>query len=590
MKPLTTKSALSALFCIGSVGIGTVSSGFIQTVQAQSSLNLVYPPNNHQTSSDRIFFIGTAAPQGEVSINGKVVERSPQGNFAPSFPLRIGENRFTLRYGNETKTITITRVSNQPQLTSGFASLTPSRDITRLVGDKICFGAVAPSNAQVSVTLPNFTLPLSPQTSPTQLPPNSAVLTAQNDPTPITTATQYQGCVQAENPAELGKPTFNLMVNGTKQQQDGPGNITILAPINLNVIEVTANEGVARTGPSTNHSRLTPLPQGTRATVTGGEGEWLRLDYGAWIKAEETRIIPGAVPVESKIRSVLARPLDNATEVIFPLELPVPLSVKQEDSLFTLTLHNTIAETDTIWLDDDPLIRRLDWEQVNPTTIDYRFHLKTEQQWGYDLRYEGTRLILRLDHPPQVQGDTLQGMRIVLDPGHGGEELGARGPDGTPEKTVNLTVSQLLQRELEQRGATVYMTRETDQYLGLRDRMDYIAQVNPDLALSVHYNALPDSGDAENTAGIGMFWYHGQAHDLAVFLHNYLVENLDRPSYGVFWNNLALTRPHAAPTVLMELGFMIHPTEYEWIINPTEQEKLAAAIASGITEWVIINN
>jgi N-acetylmuramoyl-L-alanine amidase len=116
--------------------------------------------------------------------------------------------------------------------------------------------------------------------------------------------------------------------------------------------------------------------------------------------------------------------------------------------------------------------------------------------------------------------------------------------------------------------------------------MDEIDEINPDLALSIHYNALPDAGDAENTAGIGAFWYHTQAYSLAEFLHDYLVENLDRPSYGVFWNNLALTRPHSAPTVLLELGFMINPEEFEWIVDPQAQQELAIAIANGIVEWV----
>ena len=68
-------------------------------------------------------------------------------------------------------------------------------------------------------------------------------------------------------------------------------------------------------------------------------------------------------------------------------------------------------------------------------------------------------------------------------------------------------------------------------------------------------------------------------------MHNYLTEQLDRPSYGVFWNNLALTRPHTAPTVLLELGFMINPWELEWITNSQEQEKLSNAIAKAIVTW-----
>ncbi|MEM7596018.1 MAG: N-acetylmuramoyl-L-alanine amidase, partial [Cyanobacteria bacterium P01_A01_bin.83] len=66
---------------------------------------------------------------------------------------------------------------------------------------------------------------------------------------------------------------------------------------------------------------------------------------------------------------------------------------------------------------------------------------------------------------------------------------------------------------------------------------------------------------------------------------NYLVENLERPDAGTFWNNLALTRPHTAPTILLELGFMINPQEFEWITNEQEQQKLALTLAEGIKEW-----
>ncbi|MGB3760524.1 MAG: N-acetylmuramoyl-L-alanine amidase, partial [Rivularia sp. (in: cyanobacteria)] len=76
---------------------------------------------------------------------------------------------------------------------------------------------------------------------------------------------------------------------------------------------------------------------------------------------------------------------------------------------------------------------------------------------------------------------------------------------------------------------------------------------------------------------------------LAIYLHNYLVEKLDRPSYGVFWNNLALTRPEAAPSLLLELGFMSNPEEFEWVSNPKQQKKLARTLADGIVKWLRSN-
>jgi N-acetylmuramoyl-L-alanine amidase len=130
------------------------------------------------------------------------------------------------------------------------------------------------------------------------------------------------------------------------------------------------------------------------------------------------------------------------------------------------------------------------------------------------------------------------------------------------------------------------MTREGDEDLFPGDRVTLIDQAEPTLALSIHYNALPDSGNALNTAGIGTFWYNAQAHDLAQFLHDYLVQELERPSYGVYWNNLALTRPTVTPSVLLELGFMINPTEFEWITDPEAQVELAETLADAIAIWL----
>ncbi|MEL6556507.1 MAG: N-acetylmuramoyl-L-alanine amidase, partial [Cyanobacteria bacterium J06621_11] len=113
-----------------------------------------------------------------------------------------------------------------------------------------------------------------------------------------------------------------------------------------------------------------------------------------------------------------------------------------------------------------------------------------------------------------------------------------------------------------------------------------INETEPTMALSIHYNALPDAGDALNRQGIGMFWYYPQAHDLSVFLHDYLVEALDREPYGVYWNNLALTRPSVTPSVLLELGFMINPEEFEWITDENAQRELARTLAEGVEVWL----
>lgn len=584
-------------------------------VRAEQPLFVAYPTDGHETTAAQIFLIGTAPPSGDVTVNGQPIERSPAGHFAPSVPLQLGENIFTLRYQTQTLTLRVNRVAATPAAPVGVSfgenSLLPAVDIARGPNEPICFGAIAPPDAAVSVTLGRQTIALLPQTDGNDLPPNSAVLTQQNQPQPVA-ASRYQGCTTVGALAaatdnsrtgavgftafpsiDLGYPTFQLTVNGETIRETGPGKVELLSPAHFQVVEVTAEAGVARTGPSTDHSRLTPLPRGARATVTGREGEWLRLDYGGWIKASETQVLPNATPPQTLIRSIRASQTEDRTEIAFPLQVAVPVSVQQGDRQFTLTLYNTTAQTDTIRLDDDPLIERLDWQQIAPGQVQYTFNLKSAQQWGYQLRYQGTTLILSLRHPPPAnpaarpnENLPLAGVSVLLDPGHGGpEDSGALGPTGYPEKDVALVVTKLLRDRLIARGATVYLTREGDIDLYPQDRVVMINQLEPTIALSLHYNALPDDGDAIHTAGVGMFWYNAQAHSLALFLHNYLVNRLDRPSYGVFWNNLALTRPTVAPAVLLELGFMINPIEFEWITNSEEQQRLADALAEGVTQW-----
>ncbi|MBD1909282.1 MULTISPECIES: N-acetylmuramoyl-L-alanine amidase [unclassified Leptolyngbya] len=579
---------------------------------AESPLRVVYPSDGYETTAAQIFLVGTGAPNQPITVNGEAIARSPAGHFAPSFPLQVGENVFTLQQGTETLTLRVVRQTDQPVLPEGTAfaegSLTPAQDVAQFPDALVCFGAVAPPASLVSVTLGSRTVTLLPQPAPTQLPPNSAVLTNQNQPTAPSVAQTYEGCGvlgsfmgsataprsgQAGEAIALGYPQFTLEQNGQQVTQQGPGQVSVLQQELPQIIEVTAEGGTARTGPSTDYSRLTPLPRGTRAAVIGREANWYQMDYGAWIRDTDVRVIPGSVPPRSLIRGITSRNTGDWTEVRFPLQVPVPLAVFQEGDRFTLTLYNTTAQTDTIALNDDPVIQRLDWTQPAPEQIQYQFALKSDQQWGYRLRYEGTTLVLALRHPPRVYPDSeqpLNGITILLDPGHGGpEDSGSVGPNGTPEKDVALTVTRLLRDRLQQRGASIIMTRDADVDLGPNERAQMIQDMAPNLALSIHYNALPDAGDAENTAGVGTFWYQSQSHSLAVFLHNYLVEERDRPSYGVFWNNLALTRPYVAPAVLLELGFMINPNEFEWITNPEEQVALADTLADGITQWLLEN-
>lgn len=319
--------------------------GIVEVAQAQSSLQVVYPPAEHQTTAAQIFFIGTADPSQPVLINGVPIgDRSPAGHFAPSLPLELGPNRFTLTQGDQRLDLTITRLPSGPTLPDppGFVvdSLWPRVDVAQAPDELICLSAIGPASATVTAQLANQPITLLPQAT-SQLPSNAAVLVDQNNPDRLDGPTVYQGCTTTDRTGNLGQPAYRMVYQGQTILGTAPGQVSILAPGQIEVAEVIAEAGVARTGPSTDYSRITPLPQGTRAQITGREGDWLRLDYGGWIRASETQLVPSAAPPRSLIRGVTSRRVGDWTEVSFPLQVPVPVSVHQTGDTFTLTLHNT---------------------------------------------------------------------------------------------------------------------------------------------------------------------------------------------------------------------------------------------------------
>ncbi|MFZ4558365.1 MAG: N-acetylmuramoyl-L-alanine amidase [Pseudanabaena sp.] len=584
-----------------------------QNFTPPTQLHLTYPPLQHTTTSDRLFFIGTAPKDGLVSINGKTIDRSEMGHFAPSLPLQIGENTFNLQYkspdGDRSNDRQINvKVIRDPRITLppkelGFIkdSLFPNVDIARQPNERICFDAIATPNAKVLMRIGDREIPLLPRRRNIQLPPNSSVLTGNNQAIAESPSGYFRGCTSFETAAQLGQPQYEVRLEDRSIKEKAIGKVEILSPKNLQIAEVIAVEADARTGASTDFSRLTPLPKGTKAVITGKQGDWLRLDYGGWVRKsmveiEDTEVLPRSIVKSINTKRVIAQTDKNNiwTELTIPLEVPVPIAIVQGDRAFMLTLYNVTAQTDTISIAPDSIINKIDWAQPEPDKVTYTINLKPKQQWGYKVRYEGTNLVLSFKHPPIIasinsqESKPLKDIKILLDVGHGGkEDLGSRSPTGYPEKDVTLITSQLLQTELQNRGAKVVMTRNDDSDVDLAARIAKINQEEPTLSISIHYNALPDDGDAINTVGVGAFWYNAQAEDFAKFINTYVANKLNRRNYGVYWNNLALARPTIAPSVLLELGFMINPVEFEWIIDPQQQKLLATTLADGITEWIL---
>ncbi len=109
-------------------------------------------------------------------------------------------------------------------------------------------------------------------------------------------------------------------------------------------------------------------------------------------------------------------------------------------------------------------------------------------------------------------GEDVSELKIVIDPGHGGDDEGAVGPKGTVEKDVTLALSKELETMLrEGLGAKVWLTRSSDKALTLEQRHEFAARKKADLFISVHANASKQS----SASGVETYYLNNATDEAA---------------------------------------------------------------------------
>jgi N-acetylmuramoyl-L-alanine amidase len=173
----------------------------------------------------------------------------------------------------------------------------------------------------------------------------------------------------------------------------------------------------------------------------------------------------------------------------------------------------------------------------------------------------------------------LEGVRICLDPGHGGDAHKRgykRGPSGVREAEMNLRVAQYLRDFLEAAGAEVKLTREDDTASSLAERAAVANEWGADLFLSLHHNAMSKRPKVNRTT----VWYHRDV--------DFRPANLDLARYVCYglYDSIALPQiagiPLHSDQLMYESGFGILRnakvtaalTESSFFTNPDEEQRL----------------
>ena len=169
----------------------------------------------------------------------------------------------------------------------------------------------------------------------------------------------------------------------------------------------------------------------------------------------------------------------------------------------------------------------------------------------------------------------LNGYKICLDPGHGGQGHipdYKRGPTGLREAEINLKVAFYLRELLERAEAIVILTRKDDTYVSLAKRSQISNENNADFFLSIHHNGLDNNPEVNYTST----WYHGDADesrpslDLARYIQQGVSDALrleKSPSTGLYSDKLVVAsgfgvlRLTECPAVVCEASFYTNPDE-----------------------------
>ncbi|WP_432774469.1 N-acetylmuramoyl-L-alanine amidase [Brevibacillus gelatini] len=177
----------------------------------------------------------------------------------------------------------------------------------------------------------------------------------------------------------------------------------------------------------------------------------------------------------------------------------------------------------------------------------------------------------------------LRGKVIVIDPGHGGSDVGTSGTKwGTEEKTLNQKTSMLLASKLRQRGAQVILTRTSDaEKPSLAQRVAISEAKAADAFVSIHYNssAKPNSGT------LTFFYAQNKDYNLARSIESRLASGIGLKSNGISFGDYHVLRENDRPSVLVELGFLSNPKDEELVRTAAYQDKAAQAIVDGLADY-----
>lgn len=267
-----------------------------------------------------------------------------------------------------------------------------------------------------------------------------------------------------------------------------------------------------------------------------------------------------------------------------------------------------------------PKAEELRGAELGEDTLTLRLAPDQEVAATYPLE-DPPRFVIRLQKSQPVAPVVPEprGPVVVLDPGHGGDDLGAQSPTGAAEKDIVLAVARMAAARLQAAGITARLTRERDEQMGLGERTAAANRLQAVAFVSIHVNASParsargaetyymsaDPSDVQaaqsaarenvgaNTDALQLIlWDLAYVANLnsSARLARTIQERLNAlqgiKDRGVRQAPFFVLTGATMPAALVELGFLSNPEEAARLQDVAMQEQLATVLAEAIAEFV----
>ena len=580
-----------------------------QDVNAVTPLVITSPTKNDITVAEPFYSItGTSDPSVSLLLNGNGVERLPSGDFTIEVELKPGSNNFTFLYNGQNITYNIRYSFTVIKAYAPYEKQSYEAGSSFVV---IAYARV--DSSSVTASFNGQTINLTPQ-------PYKEGDMFTNFTGTFTLPTGN------ENDINLGGVKFTGSCQGLTKSYTSPSIICLRdkALDGTQIVEIVASQAETFNGNTTDDwSRPTNsyLPEGTVDYKVGGiiyEAEsgnsYYNLRCGKRVYIDKknapdtqrvtvSKLYAGELPeyntislAEGKIdgkHSVLT--FDTAWRAPFAVEIG-PQSYtnpsKQDYTISSVTysyvdikFYYTQGIGGDFTIKNHPLFSSA---QIISGSDGYtlRLHLKSVGAfygWNAEYNSNGQLEFKFLNAPEITKKNDLSGIKIVIDAGHGGRDIGAPGlrPDTNPESERNLSLAFKLKSQLEAYGATVIMSRVSNIELSSDARCEFLRKAAPDLCISIHH----DSSTRASANGAGFFCFNAFSDKAVKYVYDRTVAGNFYSKTQKSWHYFYLARVTSCPVILTENGFISNQQDFNGIISDSVNTQKAQAITQGVLDY-----